>query len=143
MDWLVAGPWWKPFGAQRALSPEHTNSAAEHIVEAVAALALRASVVHTALPVQGKAGVHLGGLACTCYCTGSAADEGFAQHIGSFACLHMLHSGLPELVVPQEPVVAVGHVAWPCPQSAAALEHQAQGSDSSSISTSSVVRKDQ
>lgn len=126
--------------AQRALLPEHTGSVAVRTVEA-AVVALETSAGHTALPVPDKEEGRFD-WAHTCYRMGLAELAGFVQHTGSFAYLHMQHSGLLELVVRQVLAAAVEHVAWPCPQSAVVPVHRERGSDSSLISGSSVVRRD-
>jgi hypothetical protein len=101
----------------------HTGSEVDYI--AVAAVAASCSWAdHTVLPGRGRAEVRLGGLARTC-CRGFAEPAGSVpRRIGSFACLHMRHVGLPALVAAAQPLAAAAVVAaCSCPRIAVVPEH--------------------
>lgn len=140
MGWLVADPWWKPVAAQRASSPEHRGSAAEHTVEAAAAV-LCPFADHTAPSVQDRVEVDLGDLARTCCYTGLAEHAGSVERTGSSAC--MLRFELLALVAQRVLAVAAEHAVSPCPRSAVALVRLALVNDLSWTLESSVAQKAQ
>lgn len=106
----VADPLSLPVVVRHGSWLAHRGSEAGYIAVAVAAASC-SWADHIVLPGRDKVAVHLDGWVCTCCRDFAELAGSVRQRIGSSACLHRRHVGLPAPVAAARPLAVVAVVA--------------------------------